>query len=80
MKRTLSIEPDGYGRNIWAVTVSGPGSEDTYRLFGTRTLPTPYIVCDAWSPDKILAEIQQLNPEDTVVLDDHCETRYLLAV
>ena len=62
----LKLEDTPSGRH-WMIEHEGYGSDYIEKLFGSKTIPTPFN--DTADPDMVLREIKRLNPDRDVVID-----------
>lgn len=68
-KRIGIVLSENETRNVMAAyTTAHPMYNDTFRLFGTSVIPTPFFnVSSQEQRDRVLSEIQSRNPEVIVV-------------
>ncbi len=64
LDRTITLTRQG---GMWVATHSGRGSDDVLELFGTTTLPTPYLA--VVKPRIVLNAIALLNRDAVVTIE-----------
>ncbi len=52
---------------LWTAETIGPKADETRRLFGTATLPTPFTAQSSGA--KVLEAIKLLNPDSLVTIE-----------